>query len=116
MGIGHSEGFSSIVVPGAGEPNFDSFEMNPFQTPRQRQEAEVQQLMNKLQPDMISLDPTFVGSLDKDSKTLQKEHDELMAKANGNDTKQKKEKKRMRGLGFAGETCSVSATFAAMSR
>jgi len=62
---GHSYGLSTIIVPGAGEPNFDSFEANPFMNPKQRQEAEVQTLLQKLSPDMIALDASFVGTVDK---------------------------------------------------
>lgn len=32
MGISHDQGYSSIVVPGSGEANFDAFEANPFDT------------------------------------------------------------------------------------
>ena len=32
MGISHDQGYSSIVIPGAGEANFDAFEANPFET------------------------------------------------------------------------------------
>ena len=31
LGIGHSNGYSSIVIPGCGEPNFDAYEANPFE-------------------------------------------------------------------------------------
>ncbi|KAJ2777882.1 putative U3 small nucleolar RNA-associated protein 7 [Coemansia javaensis] len=64
LGYGHSGGVSSILVPGAGEPNFDALVANPFQTTRQRQEAEVKLLLDKLPADTIQLDPTFVGRLD----------------------------------------------------
>ncbi|KAF9788262.1 BING4CT-domain-containing protein [Thelephora terrestris] len=61
--IGHSKGLSSILVPGSGEPNFDSSEADPFENKRMRREREVKGLLDKVQPDMITLDPEFVGSL-----------------------------------------------------
>jgi U3 small nucleolar RNA-associated protein 7 len=67
LGIGHSGGFSSIVVPGSGEANFDTFESNPFENKQQRRERTVHSLLNKLQPDMISLKSVF-GLLDSEGK------------------------------------------------
>ena len=61
MGIGHSAGLATILVPGAGEPNFDSYVANPFQSRRERQEQEVHMLLDKLQPDTIVLDPDSIG-------------------------------------------------------
>ncbi|KAA1477842.1 BING4CT-domain-containing protein [Dentipellis sp. KUC8613] len=66
--IGHSSGLSSILVPGAGEPNFDSAEADPFENSKARREREVKALLDKIQPDMITLNPEFVGSMAPPSK------------------------------------------------
>lgn len=59
-------GISTVLVPGAGEPNFDSFVANPFQTRKQRQEQEVAHLMDKLQPETIVMDPDSVARVRKE--------------------------------------------------
>ncbi|KAK9781051.1 putative BING4 C-terminal domain-containing protein [Seiridium cardinale] len=80
MGVSHDEGFSSIIVPGAGEANFDAMEVNPFETAKQRQESQVKGLLNKLQPEMIALDPNFVGNLDLRSDQQRQAEKDLDAK------------------------------------
>ncbi|OJA15047.1 hypothetical protein AZE42_05845 [Rhizopogon vesiculosus] len=66
--IGHNAGLSSILVPGVGEPNFDSTEADPFENKKARREREVKGLLDKIQPDMITLNPDFIGSLAPQTK------------------------------------------------
>ena len=64
LGVSHGGGFDSIIVPGAGEPRFDSSEADPFETKNSRREREVHSLLDKVQPDTITLDPEMLGQLD----------------------------------------------------
>ena len=66
LGIGSKQGFSSILVPGAGEPNPDSYSFNPFQTKKQRGRTEVRMLLEKCPPETIALDPTLLAKLDQE--------------------------------------------------
>ncbi|KAJ4840469.1 hypothetical protein Tsubulata_039817 [Turnera subulata] len=61
--IGHSMGWSSILIPGSGEPNFDTWLANPFETVKQRREKEVHSLLDKLPPETIMLDPSKIGTV-----------------------------------------------------
>ena len=63
LAVGHEQGVASLIAPGAGEPNFDSFVANPFETARQRQEGEVHALLDKLPAESIMREPERIGTL-----------------------------------------------------
>jgi U3 small nucleolar RNA-associated protein 7 len=100
LGISHNDGFSSIIVPGAGEPNYDALEVNPYETRKQRQETEVKSLLNKLQPATIALDPNFIGQLDQRSAAQRAREKDLDTPAEDPLAKLK-EKNRGRGKNSA---------------
>lgn len=101
LGIGHSMGWSSILIPGSGEPNFDSWVANPFETSKQRVEKEVHLLLDKLPPETIMLDPSKIGTVKparKREKPTKKEREAEMEATledvKGNITLKKKTKGR----------------------
>ena len=51
--VGKSNGVCTTIIPGAGIGNYDTYEENPFATKKQKSEAGVRKLLEKLQPDMI---------------------------------------------------------------
>ncbi len=97
LGIGTLQGYSSVVIPGAGEANFDSFENNPYQTKKQRQTAEVKSLLEKIPADMISIDPNNVNKTDSRSRAIiQKEKSEEIKKKAEEMAKNQKKKMKKR--------------------
>ena len=73
--MGHSGGLRSIIVPGSGEPNFDTWTANPFETKKQRQEGEVKSLLDKIPASLITLDADYLAKIHvKQSKGVTKVH------------------------------------------
>uniref|UniRef100_A0A674JSY8 WD repeat-containing protein 46 n=1 Tax=Terrapene triunguis TaxID=2587831 RepID=A0A674JSY8_9SAUR len=74
LGVGHGSGFTSLLVPGAGQANFDALENNPFRSQKQRQEWEVKALLEKIPSELITLDPGQLGRVD--AITMEQKHQE----------------------------------------
>jgi len=90
LGIGTTNGFTSIIVPGAGEPNYDIFENDPFETRKKRNNRIVNQLLDKLRPDMIQMNPNFIASLPQKSLKVERQPEQKeMRYARKNLTKSK---------------------------
>lgn len=65
--VGHARGIETLVVPGAGEPNYDSLEADPYESKRRRREREVTSLLDKVPMDLITLDQDVLGRVDREA-------------------------------------------------
>lgn len=101
LGVGHEKGYASLIVPGAGEPNFDAYEANPFENRKQRRETEVKRLLDKIQPDAISMDPNAIGRVAKTNKEEQLSRAQASAEANNADGEPFVPRNRKRGRSSA---------------
>jgi U3 small nucleolar RNA-associated protein 7 len=71
-----------------------------FQDTKQRQEAEVRSLLDKISPDLIHLDPNSLGQVERDRRNVVMEQREREQDANERRREEqagKKEKKKARG-------------------
>ncbi|GJN03619.1 hypothetical protein PR202_ga21084 [Eleusine coracana subsp. coracana] len=96
LGIGHSMGLTSIIVPGSGEPNFDTFVDNPYETTKQKREKEVHALLDKLPPETIMLNPNMIATVrppkkkeKKNKKEIEEEMEEAIESAKKTEMKKK---------------------------
>jgi len=65
--IGHSNGISNVIIPGSGDPIYDSLECSPFLTKRQKKEIEIKRLLEKIPFDLIA-QKTVLGAVNEEAK------------------------------------------------
>lgn len=53
------------MLIGSGDPDVNGLVYNPFESKAQRREREVKMLLDKLQPEMIALDPSQINRVRK---------------------------------------------------
>ncbi|EPY21481.1 U3 small nucleolar RNA-associated protein 7 [Strigomonas culicis] len=94
LGVGHSQGFTSFLVPGSGEANPDFYYANPHETERHRQDRVVANLLDKLPPDTVSMDIQVPG-VNEDRLAAYKENLRLNRKAAA--IREKKQRRADRG-------------------
>lgn len=66
--IGHSGGVSNIIIPGSGDPVYDSYEDSPFMSRKMKREREVRSLLEKIPYELISVE-SRVGFVQRSQKT-----------------------------------------------
>ena len=77
LGCGTNLGFSSLIIPGSGIANFDTFENNPYETKNQKKEKEIKNLLEKIPYNMINIDPYKINSVNmRSKKVIEKEKNE----------------------------------------
>ena len=70
LAVGHTGGITTLLIPGAGEANYDSSSADPFAGKAAKREAVVASLLDKIPASMISLDPAKVGAVDHAPKAV----------------------------------------------
>jgi len=95
LGVGHDAGFSSLLVPGSGLAQFDSNEADVYESKTRRREREVRGVLEKIKPDLITLDADFLGRMADPKKEAFSEKDTPFYK--------KPRVERLRIMGKSGE-------------
>jgi len=109
LGVGHSKGFTSLIIPGSGEANPDFYFADPHETEGHRKQRVVTTLLDKLPPDTIGLDLQIAGV---NEDRLEEYNKNLQASRRAKGIREKKQKRADKSLGEeapVGLTAAVAA-------
>jgi len=102
LGLGLQSGFETMLVPGAGEADFDGYGPNPFKTKSQRKESSVKDLLNKLPFNTICIDHKQICKVDV--ATIEQRREDKIRKLGYVPTEPKfVPRKKMKGKGKSGK-------------
>lgn len=59
-----------MLVPGSGFAQYDSFEVNLFQSGKQKREGEIKKLLDKLPSSTIMMNTNMIGNIDYANKEV----------------------------------------------
>lgn len=77
--VGHLNGVSNLIIPGSGDPTYDTLENSPFLTTKQKQEKEVKMLLDKIPFNFIGKDILVLnekGDVKENTKNKKEYHEE----------------------------------------
>lgn len=101
LGVGHSKGFTSLLIPASGEANPDFYFADPHETEAHRKERVVSKLLDKLPPDTISLD-LQIGTVNVER--LEEYNKNLQASRRAKGIREKKQRRADKSLGALAPT------------
>lgn len=67
--LSHEHVISTLIIPGSGNPHYDTSEGgDPYEGRKGRQEREIRNLLEKLEPSTITIDPDMLGGMMEENK------------------------------------------------
>ncbi|CRH02982.1 nucleolar rRNA processing protein, putative [Plasmodium relictum] len=96
----------TLLVPGAGIANIDTFVNNPYETKKQVRENEIRLLLDKLPPDTIKFQKNEIGKLNPYIKQCNGENNEISNHRNNSKNGAINKNTKMKSINEANDSCN----------
>nr|XP_013180882.1 unnamed protein product [Papilio xuthus] len=73
--VGHMSGLNNLIVPGSGDPTYDSYESCPFDSKDQKREKEVKRLLDKIPYQLITYEQKLIAEEEKKEEPLKQKEE-----------------------------------------